>query len=531
MTRIAAVWVPDFPLQALRRACPELVEAPVVVTAGPTPRDRVVAVSAQAAELGVRCGMTAAQARQKAPRALVRPTPLEVAAAAGEALSDVARGFSPRVRRHAVGEALLDASGLVPRWPSEQALLHELLRACRRVGLDARVGLAGDAGVAHVAARHGQAVVIPPGGEASFLAPLPVTLLEPAPVLAIALRRWGIATAGALAALPREEVALRLGPRGLALHRLAAGAETEAFVPDPHAEVLREGLSFDDPVGALEPFVFVLRGLLARLEARLELRGEGFLHVLLDLSLEGGEHREVAVRLVAPTREIGAVLALARMQLEAVPPGAPVEGVAAVVTPGRLRMAQGSLFGPALPAPGKLAVALVRLTALVGPDRVGAPGVADSHNPASFCVLPFVPTAQAPLPSAAGESPSLHGSSRGAGQGNQGCEPACPGSGSTGRGPQAADHGSSHARPVLRAFRPPRPAHVVAASGRPVSARSGRLGGVVVACAGPYRCSGDWWTDHPFARDDYDVATADGSVLRLSFDRLGKTWLVAGAYD
>ena len=53
----------------------------------------------------------------------------------------------------------------------------------------------------------------------------------------------------------------------------------------------------------------------------------------------------------------------------------------------------------------------------------------------------------------------------------------------------------------------------------------------MVACAGPYRASGEWWTDHPFSRDDFDVATTDGTLLRLSFDRLRETWLVEGQYD
>lgn len=43
--RIASLWVPDFPLQALRRSTPELAEAPLAVAAGPLPRDEVVAVS------------------------------------------------------------------------------------------------------------------------------------------------------------------------------------------------------------------------------------------------------------------------------------------------------------------------------------------------------------------------------------------------------------------------------------------------------------------------------------------------------
>jgi protein ImuB len=332
------------------------------------------------------------------------------------------------------------------------------------------------------------------------MAPLPLTLLEaglePPPDLAAMLARWGLATAGELARLPRREVALRLGPGGVALHRLACGEETVAFVPDPLREVLREGVELEFPLGALEPFLFLTSGILSRLEQRLELRGEGFSEVLLELHLEGGGHRECRLKLVAPTREVPAVLALARLQLEASPPGAPVEGVEALVTPGRVRLAQGSLFGPAMPAPGKLSTALARLAALVGPDRVGAPAVPDTHRPGAWGVLPFAPaSSQAASPQASSPEPQ------------------------------------AFASPVLRAFRPPRRAEVVAVGGRPVVARVDGTGGQVVGWAGPYRFVGDWWGDEPCAREDFDIATEDGSLLRVYFDRLERRWFADGIYD
>ena len=491
--RLACLWVPDFLLQALRRSLPELAEVPLVIAAGPLPRDPIVAVSAEAAEMGVPLGVTAAQVRSRAPAVLVRVTPPAVAAAAGEALADVAGSFSPRIRRSRPGEVVLDVGGLLPRFGSEEAVVHELLRGCHRIGLDARAGVASNLGVARVAARSGAGGVVRQGEERAFLAPLPLAALEPAPLIAAALTRWGIATAGELACLPRAEVALRLGPQGLALHRLAGGEEAEAFVPDPAQEALREGVVLEDPIGALEPFLFVLRGILSRLAARLELRGEGFAEVLLELALEGGERREARIRLVAPTREVPAVLALARLELEARPPGAPVEGVTVAVAPGTVRLVQGSLFGPAMPAPGKLAMTLARLAALVGSDRVASPAVSDTHRPGAWSVVPFTSAPREPSD----------------------CRTPDP-------GPRT---------PVLRAFRPPRDAEVVTAGARPVVARAGDLGGVVVASAGPYRFVGDWWADDPFARDDFDVATDDGSLLRVFFDHLTHRWLVDGIYD
>ncbi len=503
--RLACVLVPGFPLQALRRSDPGLAEAPLAVACGPSPRDVVVAVSAEAGALGVRPGMTSAQARQASSAVLVRVAPQEVTAAAAEALADVAASFSPRVRRHRPGEVLADVGGLVPRFGGEGRIAHELLRGCRRVGLEGCVGIASSTGVARTAARTvalraldgvpaaGAAApwaVVPEGGERGFLAPLPVALLGAASELTVRLMGWGIHRAGEMAALPREEVALRLGREGVALHRLACGEADGAFIPDPVCEVLREGVLLEDPVVALEAFLFVLRGILTRLVQRLELRGEGFAEVLLDLSLEGGEHHEARVRLVAPTREVPAVLALARLELEVGPPGAPVEGVAALVTPGRVRLVQGSLFGARTPAPAKLAMTLARLAALVEPGRVGAPAVPDTHRPGGWTMVAFAP---APV------------------EGGEGAAESHP--------------------PVLRTFRPPRRADVVVAGGRPVSVLVDGRGGTVVGWAGPYRFVGEWWSEEPWARDDFDVATADGTLLRVCFDRLEHRWYAEGVYD
>lgn len=549
--RIASLWVPDFPLQALRRSTPELAEAPLAIAVGPLPRDEVICVAAEAVELGVRTGMTAAQARQVAPAALVRMTPEAAAAAADEALADVAGGFSPRIRRHALGEVVLDVGGLVPRFGSEQGIAHELLRACRRVGLEARVGIASSIGVARVAARYvqsnvgaglaparrGDAVTVRTGEERTFMTPLPLVLLEPSPDLAAMLARWGLTTAGELARLPRQEVALRLGQEGVALHRLACGEETVAFVPDPLREVLREGVELDFPLGALEPFLFLASGILSRLERRLELRGDGFSEVLLELHLEGGGHRECRLKLVAPTREVPAVLALARLQLEASPPGAPVEGVAALVKPGRVRLAQGSLFGPATPAPGKLSTALARLAALVGPDRVGAPAVPDTHRPGAWDLAPFAPVEDrgswtvdrgrkgvgAALAAARGRVGERTDVVMGGGKPRP-YDNAAPER--VGRAPSPEP-----LPPVLRAFRPPRRAEVVAVGGRPVVARVEGAGGRVVGWAGPYRFVGVWWGDEPCAREEFDVATEDGSLLRVYFDRLERRWFADGIYD
>lgn len=494
--RVVCVRVPNFAVQALRRSRPELVETPLAVVTGLSPRDRVVAVSAEAVELGARVGLTSAQVRQLAPGVQVTVIPPEMVQAAGEALADVGRGLSPRLRRRAAGEVWLEVAGVVRLWGSEQRLAEEALRRCHRVGLQGCVGVAGSGEVARVAARMAagvreRLVVVPPGGERDFLAPLPLRALDPPPALLAAVQRWGLTTAGEVAALAREEVAARLGREGVRLHRLAAGEGGEVFVPDPLPEELQEGVALECPLHSLEPFLFVLHGLLSRLAQRLEVRGEGFAEVFLKLGLEGAGRYEVPVRLVTVTREVAAVHAMVRLQLEAHPPGAPVEEVAARVVPGRLRLVQTSLFGPPQPAPGKLAQALARLAALAGAERVGAPVVRDSYRADRAGLVPFAP----PPVAGGGEAARVE------------------------RGP------------VLRVFRPAKEVQVITVGARPVVARLGGLGGVVARCAGPYRFVGEWWEEEPFIRDEYDVATVDGTVWRLAFDRIEKKWFADGLYD
>ena len=82
---------------------------------------------------------------------------------------------------------------------------------------------------------------------------------------------------------------------------------------------------------------------------------------------------------------------------------------------------------------------------------------------------------------------------------------------------------------ALRRLRPPCPAHVTLTSGRPVYLRSERLAGRVVTGAGPWRASGEWWTERPWARDEWDVELADGTVCRLAHD--GSAWFLDGVYD
>jgi protein ImuB len=506
-SRIACLLVPALPLAAALRAEPELAGRPLAIAAGSGPRAELVAVSAEAAQAGVRAFTSCVHARAACAALVVRVLAPAQNEAARSALLDAALSASPRAEpappgsgAHAAEAAVFaDARGVARLFRSEAGFAGALAERARRLGLPARVAVASSRGVARIAARglayggDGDVRVIAPGGEAAFLAPLPLDLLAPGDALAGALARFGLRRVADLLRLPERSLVSRLGPAIRPLLALARGEEAAPPPPVPSDLRLEEAADLEAPLDLLSPLGFVLNGLLGRLAERLACRGLAFGDLELALRLEGGGREALRIGLAAPTLDVRVVLRLALLALEAAPAGAAVEGVAAASVGRAVRGEQLDFFRPAGPAPAVLARTLGELAALVGPARVGAPAVADDHHPGAYAVQPF----------------------------------RAPGADSVRDAPAAAEPSLA-----LRALRPPLPARVRVAGGRPAWLASALANGRIERVAGPWRSSGRWWSpDERFAFDHYDVATPDGLVVRLRLDLLASRWEIDGVYD
>ena len=486
MPRIACLLVPDLPVAAACRADPDLAGRPLALSAGTGTHAPIAAVAAAARARGVRAGHTVAQARAIAADLIVRRRDDAAERSAVRALVDVAASLASRIEAAADGAVFLDAAGAAHLVPSEAGLATALVARAARVGLAARAAVGGSMTAARLAALHATEVV-PPGTELGFLAPLPLACLAPPPALAATLERWGIRRLGDLARLPVAEVATRLGPVGAALVRAARGEDERPLAPQALGGPVEEAIDLEHALDALEPLLFVLRGLVERVVARVGLEGIGVARFGLALGLEDRSRDERTVPLAAPTRDVKTLLTCLRAELEARPPRAAVERVVLAAVPEVVRAAQLGLFNPAGPSPERLATTLARLAALCGAERVGAPAVIDSHRPGAAGVAPFT-LGGAPAPPFA-----------------NGC------------------------RLVVRALRPPRPVEVFADRDRPDFVRGEGLGGRVVGAAGPWRVAGEWWSDGAFARDYYDLELSDGGLYRC-FRENGR-WFVDGVYD
>ena len=510
--RIGCLWIPDLPLVALVRAEPRLAALPLAL-AEPGPSGQLAGnlrvIACTEAAQGVSPGLTLAQAQSICPQLQVRAPSAERTRAAAQAALEAAASLSPRLEEAGQGLVYLDLTGLASLFPEgERAMAQALCASAEEMGLYAAVGIAEGKTAALLAARAAATdlrgfasgafrVLATAQEQRGFLAHLPIAALEPAPALLQTLHRFGLYTLGEVAALPVSAAAARLGPEGAQLLRVARGEDSSHLVARPLPERFEEGEELEWDAATIEPLLFVWKALLDRLAARLSSRGLSAAELSLLLRLGSGAWDERPISLGAPTREVGPLLQLLRLEVEARPPGEAVRAVRLSVRPQRARGDQLALFGPRGASPAQIEAAVARLSALLGKERVGQPVAPDTHRPFAAAVQRFDPPPPPllpPPPSASGEPP---------------------------------------ASLCARAFRPPRAAEVRCdAQGRPAQISDGaRLGGRVASSAGPFRTVAEWWTPQPLALDTFDLELAGGVLLRASRELQSGAWWIEALYD
>ncbi len=206
------------------------------------------------------------------------------------------------------------------------------------------------------------------------------------------LARFGLATIGSVAVLPRSALAARFGREvGERLHARANGQETDPFVPRHASQRLALALPVEPPVTELEAVRFVLRRLAGALGAQLDARGLAAGRARLALTLDPtfrpgrlplpGEdlpRQVVEQRLPEPSADPEALERLLFERLERVPPDSPVSRLELELldaTPAAGH--QLSLFAPQANAAARLGWQLARLAVRYGEGRVGRVALRD----------------------------------------------------------------------------------------------------------------------------------------------------------
>ena len=168
----ACLFVPDFPVQAVLRAEPELRSQAVAVIIGRAPLQTVLARNEAARNAGVHPGMSKLEL-DSCGGVTLREQSAAQEAAAHAALLDCAQVFSPRIEDIACDTLLLNVAGLEALFGPLPQLARKIIDRASRLGFAIQVAIASNPDTAMLAARGFSAItVIPPGKEAAMLGPL-----------------------------------------------------------------------------------------------------------------------------------------------------------------------------------------------------------------------------------------------------------------------------------------------------------------------------------------------------------------------
>ncbi len=490
MSWFAAIWLPQFPLQAALRLRAEAWGEPMAVLDGTKEKGRVVERTDAAARCGVWPGMVPSQAIARCPALRLLPRCPAQEQQLTALLVETGFAFSSFVEATSAESCVLDLrpvkAGDWAHWA------HGLVERCTAVELRAQVGLAPNPDLARLAAQRADPVLVVqhPG---AFLADLVIAEIDaPAELIAI-LRDWGISHLGQLARLPRHELVERLGPAAGELWERATGRARRELRLARVPETFVETYEFEAPIETTEPLLFVLRRQLDQLTTRLRgaYRVAAQMTLTIPLDLRTGFHERV-FSIPSPTADAEVLFRILNTHLESLRLDQQPIAVRLQIDPVVGEACQHQLFESALRDPNRFGETLGRLAALVGTENVGVVQLEDTHRADRFrLVSPEFGKTEEPAREEAEEHRTL----------------GLP----------------------LRRFRPPFTAQVPLQHQVPAQVFSEKAYGEIIEAAGPYRSSGHWWDHGKWASEEWDVELSDGALYRLA--KHDQTWFVEGCYQ
>ena len=262
-----------------QRDRPELRGKPVIVGGGgPDQRGVVSAASYEARKFGVHSAMPLRTAGRLCPNGVFLPVDGRKYQRASREVMAILRRYTDQVQPISIDEAFLDVTGSRALFGDGASIARAIKHAVTdEVGLTASVGVASTKLVAKVASdlrKPDGLVVVPPGGEAAFLAPLPISRLwGVGEKTAAVLRDFGVQTIGDLAALPTEAMERRFGKHGAALVARAHGIDADRVATGEPAKSIGHEHTFGTDTSEPEKIERTLLGMADGVAWRLRAAG------------------------------------------------------------------------------------------------------------------------------------------------------------------------------------------------------------------------------------------------------------------
>jgi DNA polymerase-4 len=306
-----------------QRDDPELRGLPVAV-AGRSRRAVVMGASYEARAHGVHSAMPLHQALERCPQLTVMPPdPARYREASRQVHAIFRRWAAPeKIQAASIDEAYLDVTARTRHGTStaEDVARRIKFMVHTEVGLTCSVGAATSKLVAKVASgsrKPDGLVVVPPGTEQDFLAPLPVGAIPGlGPKTEERLRLMGIRSVGDLAAHDTQRLVQALGASGGVLQRFAQGRDREPVDGTKPAKTISVETTFEHDVADREELERALRDLTDRVTERLRAEGVRARTVYVKLKLPDFRLVSRQVSRTSPTDDVETIFRAARAALE-----------------------------------------------------------------------------------------------------------------------------------------------------------------------------------------------------------------------
>jgi DNA polymerase-4 len=262
-----------------QRDRPELRGKPVIVGGGgPDRRGVVSAASYEARRYGVHSAMPLRTAGRLCPDGIFLPVNGARYQRVSREVMAILRRFTPLVEPISIDEAFLDVTGSQALFGDGETIARRIKQAVRdEVDLTISIGVATTKLVAKIASdlqKPDGLVVVPPGDEAAFLAPLSISRLWGVGArTATALRDYGVTTIGDLAAMPPEALSRRFGKHGVDLADRARGIDADHVSDPTDAKSIGHEHTFDVDTSDREVIERTLLGMAEGVASRLRSSG------------------------------------------------------------------------------------------------------------------------------------------------------------------------------------------------------------------------------------------------------------------
>lgn len=244
---------------------PELRGRAVLVGGRPDGRGVVATASYEARKFGVHSAMPMATAVRQCPEGIVVRPRFERYREMSARVMGIFRDVTDLVQPVSLDEAYLDITRAAAARPPIAIAIDIKERVAAEVGLTVSVGLGTGKCVAKIASdlqKPDGLVVVAAGGEAEFLAPLPVgKLVGVGPKSAARLNGEGVHTIGQLAAMPDSWFARRFGKRGASISEHARGIDRDPVQTAREAKSLSSETTFPEDLGAPDELLAVIERL------------------------------------------------------------------------------------------------------------------------------------------------------------------------------------------------------------------------------------------------------------------------------